>query len=426
MKRNSCNGAENLPGGGKPPATRAAWPWVLALACASAAVLWLAIGPAGPARRQPPPTLPSAPADGPSPPGESPYAADGTGSGAQPAAPLPVSPAQESDEAHALPDEPLERAHRVRALLAGAASAADLDAAGLTDAVLGYLKAGREQDAFDVLMEIAQTGEPWAMDYLSQLAQRLRGMAAEARANVAGGGGDAAEQARAEEWRRLARACRVPVAALLAGDTPAARETLRSLLERARTTGDLDEIAYLAAESGTNLGAELWRDAFAQMTPEARADWVRGIAPMPPSLGGSGVADAVIRGGLADPDAGVRDACVDTLLAERMVQHPGASQWAAELLTDAFNAGDGSDQYALVDAVQRTLLAGAESAGGEVGNIEAMEAVLELGRQSTNPEVQRRTAEVDAWIRQGADVEGIRASAEQDALWIRQLCSTAP
>ena len=265
--------------------------------------------------------------------------------------------------------DPLERRYLLRELLKEVHSREDFERLGFTSAMLECEDPDRAESrtepsrVYDILSLLAGTNQPWAHEYVADLA-------------------------------RSSKAAAVAQAILFAHDGQQwAQQGLERVYAELRTQEDMPwQFLNSAAEAGSSWGDEFYLREYRSASPEVRAEWARHnmLSEYRHLAAAEDVRQVAFLTALRDPDPIVHEGAVAFLLDESHLVHPNGTSWSTGLLMDAFNEGDAAGQVAILEATRNILLSRLEAGNNsaQLGNTTAIDTLLRQALASQDAEVR--------------------------------------
>jgi|GEM_PF-4462926 len=295
--------------------------------------------------------------------------------------------------------DPLSRRYVLREMLKNVRSVDDLNELGINQAIMSCRSA---EAVYDILNIILETDEPWAREYVVEVARST------------------ADQA------YLAR----PL--LFTRDEPWAHQALREILDSARGQKPwaYKLMMQLALDADREWADELCRNAYFSASPEERCEWARELLSGDHHLvGNNDIRRELFNDALVDPDPAVVQAAVRFLIFQSQGSYGGGSGWTSELLTNTFDRGDRPVRVALLRGLQEELVSSVTVAyGGEgrrfgSGTVTAISDLLDHALKCQDSAVREVAEDINKNLEQMVDAESIRKASAEYARELRAWAS---
>lgn len=122
----------------------------------------------------------------------------------------------------------------------------------------------------------------------------------------------------------------------------------------------------------------------------------------------------LFEGAVREGDAATLRAAVDFFTRESHLMNPGGERWSVDLLLDNFAVLTPEGQVLMLEAVPEILADRSDLQDISVGNVTAMNALLEAGRTSAHAQVRAATDAAVASLEALFDVDAARAQIAED------------
>jgi hypothetical protein len=295
--------------------------------------------------------------------------------------------------------DPLSRRYVLREMLKNVRSVDDLNELGINQAIMSCRSA---EAVYDILNIILETDEPWAREYVVEVARST------------------ADQA------YLAQVV------LFTRDEPWAHQALRDIFDVARgqPPGAYRRTMQLALDADTEWADELCRSAYFSAPPEERSEWARELLSGDRHLvGDDDIRRELFNDALVDPDPAVVQAAVRFLIFQSQGSYGGGSGWTTELLTNTFDRGDRPVRVALLRGLQEELVSSVTVAHDPEGRrfgsgtVTAISDLLDRALKCQDSAVREVAEDISKNLEQTVDAESIRKASAEYAQELRAWAS---